>query len=262
MGFLRRVWSSVTDTSSYADIIYQRVGRSLAYLVLLVTLTSAVSAVRGAVAFVAFYRELERQLVAGMPGFSLAGGVLNWEGPEPYVIHSRGGSLIVDTTGATTIEGLGPYWQGILVGRDRLWACQGGEVTVLPYRDVGLDVNRDKVLGWLPYLKPLAVVAGILGYGVTLAAKMLSTTAAAGLVALLAGFRGRPLPFFAAWNLAAHAVTLPLLLTFGRGQLGIGLALGGQLLLYYGLVLTYAYLALRWPTDRPATAPPPPAGVL
>lgn len=263
MGFFRRVWRSITDISFLRyDILFQRAGRSVGYLVLLVTLTFALSAVRGYGEFTALYRQLERDLATEMPGFRLAGGILHWEGPQPHIVQSPQGGFIIDTTGAITPEDLGPFWQGIFLQRDRLWIRQGAQDEVIRYGDLNLEISKEQILGWLPYLRPLAVLVGVIAYGWTVAAKLLSTTFAACLVALLAGAKKQPLRFFAAWNLAAHAVTLPLLATWVGGQLGWRLPFVGQLLVYYGPVLVYAHLVLqRLAAGSDAVLPPPAAGI-
>ncbi len=264
MAFVRRVWRSVAEPASLREILLQPAGRSLVYLVLLVTVTFAVSAARNLVAFSQAYSACRHLLTHHLPEFSLRDGILRVEGPQPYVYAMDETSpttmVIVDSTISPEFEdlegyGLHRYEAFLFLGRDRAWTNYRGTPEALRYADLGLEFDKQLLVRLMPYAWPLAAVFGLAVWVFALAGKVISTAFAACLVSLLARAGRKTPPFFVAWNLAAHAVTAPVLLDFVRSQLGLGLHGTARFVLYYGITLVYAHLALAR-TEETVAVPP------
>ena len=147
--------------------------------------------------------------IAMMPEFRLADGKLTVDGPQPIRIDGAGGVLVViDASGATTINDLSAPHTVILLGPDRVTVRDGSGQRDLRYLDMALPVmTRVEVLEALAWL-PLAILLWNLGAWAFWMVLAVLFTAVSGNLATISS-QGRVHPLMGI-RMAAHAFAIPM----------------------------------------------------
>lgn len=147
--------------------------------------------------------------IATMPEFRLEDGRLTVDGPQPIRIEGAGGVVVVvDASGATTINDVAEPGSVIFLGPDRMIVRDGTGQRDLRYVDMALPVmTRVEVLEALAWL-PIAILLWNLGAWVFWMVLAVLFTAVSGNLATISS-RGRVHPLMGI-RMAAHAFAIPM----------------------------------------------------
>jgi len=253
----RDVVDSVVRPARYAEFARRSGGRALVYLLLIALPLAVIGAVRVAHG-INFATDSVAQTVAGLPDFRLTHDGLEFDGPEPYRITTPDGEEIglIDTTGQTTDTVMAGRSAFILVLSDRMVVKTGNQVQTLFFADAvppGGTATRAGLVMFLNRLAGLGTTAAVFSTTFSLLAKTVAALLLT-LVVLIAGrAKNRRIEFTPAWNIACHALTLPLLLGFLRVLVGMNVRAFG--LLYWGAALVYCLSAVGYLPPGSAQGP-------
>jgi hypothetical protein len=239
VSFLKQVAYSLWKPASYAEFTRRGGRRALLYLLLIALPLAVTGAVRTGLTVRWACDSVARSLADG-PSFEVRNGLLEFGAPQPYALVVDGTELgLVDTTGLTGEAYLDGRPGGLLFLRDRVIVQNGGRRQEMPYATLGANqpLTRETMAATLLRFTGLAWPLGLIWILFSLAAKFIAALVLSLLAwAVLAG-RGRAGGFTEAWVIAAHALTLPLLLGFARVLSGADIAAFG--LLYWGAAAVY-----------------------
>ena len=245
--FLHDAATSVFRPSDYAGFARRPVSRGVVYLLLLALPLALLGAFRlgGAVTQVT---GVLIEAAAKSPDFRIVNGLLEFDGPQPYYLVSEGQVIgVVDTSGATTRAELAGRHHYILILRDRIIVRNGPETRELAFADLsslgpqGEILSRDLVVTWLETLSGLGVFLGGLWLVFSVAAKFVAAFLLALVALLIASGRRRTATLDNTWNIACHALTLPLIVGFIRVLVQADIRAFG--LFYWGAALVYCAAA-------------------
>jgi hypothetical protein len=258
---LRDVAYSIWKPATYAEFVKRGGRRAFVYLLVIALPLAITGAVRSGSA-VHWACESASRAVAGGPDFRIVNGLLEFEGPEPYTLTVEGVEIgRVDTTGVTDESYLESGKSGVLFLRDRAVVQNGFRRQEMPYAALGGSepLTRAGLVGTVLRFGGLAWPIALLWLIGSVAGKLLAALVLSlGALAILSA-RGRAGGWAAAWVVAAHALTLPLLLGFVRVLSGASIAAFG--LLYWGAAIVYCVagtssLPPLAPKDQSAAGPP------
>lgn len=245
MRIFEEMAASVFRPAAYAEFARRKGGRALAYLVLIalpLALTGAIRLGAGA----SQIADIAARSVAGGPDFHVTGGVLEFDAPQPYLLSIDGQDIgLVDTTGATDASYLTGRDSFVLFLRDRMILKNGLQRQEMVYADLGpgeTSFSRTGISGFLTALGGWSWPIGAIWLLGSVGSKMVAALALALFALVVLSIRNRSGGWAAAWNVACHALTLPLLLGFVRVLAGANIRMFG--LLYWGAAVIYAVAGL------------------
>lgn len=236
MGFFQQVIASFTNFDSYKVVAFQRSGRTLKYFFLLFTLVFILGSIRIAYDMTASFSEALNTVKENLPEFSLKNGELNVEGPQPIILGGENNTaLVIDTTGKTNETILDNYNEGVFISKHELFTKQNYQVKKINFSAFKtVTLNKEKLVQWLPVLKWLIIILGLIGYLFSLVWALMTTA----LLAMLGTFMVKQavrskINFSKLWNIAVYAMTLPWILEMVKN------------LIYPGLPI---FFAIKWGT--------------
>lgn len=229
---------------------YGRLGRDQAggfgYVAILLLIVMAISATIATVQNSRTLSLISQELVNG-PDFALRNGEVQFDGPMPYVVKDEMGrtTLIVDTTGQTTVEALqGAPTGAMLVTRDTFYqvqptgAARPTDLTLFP-----MEITRDGVVNLLVNIPKLTPVLYLLMYFFQLACKALDAVVLGGIAMLYGSLAGRKLSFDLGFKLGAYAMSLPIIIQWIWP--GFTAASRTGFPIWWGLAILYLIMGLR-----------------
>ncbi len=241
MSILEEIAGSVFRPAAYVQFARMKGGRALAYLLLIALPLALTGAIRLGVG-VSRIADAAARAVAGGPNFHVTGGVLEFDAPQPYYLNVEGQEIgLVDTTGATDASYLTGRDSFILFLRDRVILKNGLRRQEMFYADLGpgeTGFSRTGISGLLTRMGGWCWFIGAIWLLGSVASKMVAALVLTLFTLVIVSARSRSGGWTASWNVACHALTLPLLLGFVRVLAGVDIRFFG--LLYWGAAVIYA----------------------
>ncbi len=253
---------SIFRPAAYADFARRKGGRALLYLILIALPLALTGAGRLGVALYSM-ADQAAQAIAGAPDFRIVDGRFEFDAPQPYVLMADGQELgVIDTTGATDDSYLGGRESGILILADRIIVKNGAQEQQTRFADLAPltgDLDRAGLSAFLGSLGGWAWPLGILWVIGSIGCKLLAALVVGLFALILISARSRAGGWTAAWNIACHALTLSLLLSFVKVLAMAEIRLFG--LVYWGAAAVYAVAGTSvLPRLAVGQAAVPPAG--
>lgn len=244
MGFFRSVVSSITNFPAYGGFARESTGRALKYFFLIFTLVFIGYAIKLTPVITGFVDKLGQEVESNVPDFRIINGELEFKEKMPFIIKGDNNFiLIIDTTGELNPAALDKYNNGVFVEKTKavIKDEQQGTNTINFTAFKGMEISRDALLKILPLMKKFIpiIIVGLYIFG--LLSKMITLLVLA--VIGLAMRSGADIRFGHTWNIACHALTLPLLLDLVK-SVAVPM-LPGFFLVYFGIAIFYMYKGVQ-----------------
>ncbi|KNZ68576.1 hypothetical protein Tfer_2828 [Thermincola ferriacetica] len=246
MGFIEQFKGSIIDWTFYREVAFQKTSKTIKYLLVLFSILFIITGIKSAIGLNSDLQQFISDFKKKVPDFKLADGEFRFNAKQPYYLEGENNSvLVVDTTGATREDVLDKYSDGVFITKTKIYLKQQYQVRQINLKDYKeITLTKDKVLAFLPSLKWLIIIIGIVGYIVSLVGKLLSGVFLAMIGMFVNNAQKGPLQFGQAWNVGIYALTLPLLLE------ALVKLVYPQFpyffLIYYAIAIFYVVKAVHW----------------
>lgn len=115
MGFRHKLAYSFFDLTAYKEFLRQGLGKSIFYIFLVTIIFSTIVNIVTLSSFNSDISKVQAKFINEAPNFTLENGVLSIDSTQPIYYKHDGQTLIVDTSGATTLSALSPYNNGVYI---------------------------------------------------------------------------------------------------------------------------------------------------
>ncbi len=243
VSFFKKLYYSFTKFDKYPRMIKEGTGRAFIYLLLFSLIFGSISGIITATKLNNGINTFISKVETELPDFTLSNGVLHVEGKMPIILNEENEDLfIIDTSGVTTPDILVNEPAGILVLKDEVIVKQNAfQIQTYRFSDIGLDLNKDVVLQWLPILKWLGVIVGALVLIFFMIGKLFSALILSLIGLIISAVRSLRLTFGNLYSIAIYSLTLPVILHILLAIFDINL----RWYLYYGIAIIIAILAIN-----------------
>ncbi|KMM37810.1 DUF1189 domain-containing protein [Guptibacillus hwajinpoensis] len=247
MNVFKQLYYSLYSPKMMARFRFQKLGKPILYVFLLMLLTSVPVGIITAVSFTNAYDELKTYMNE-VPEFTLEDGKLTSEQSEPLIRNRDGQTFIFDSTGETKPDDALEYDAVIAFLEDRIVVNDGGTSQEFDYsnfstmtltkQDVSeLSQNLDSLL---PIFIPLLI---FVVYLFQTGLKFIGITVLATIGLLLRSISKRKVSYKQLWVLSVYAVTIPTVFFAIMATLKTSVPLG--FLLYWFIAIMLLYLTIK-----------------
>ena len=249
MNLFEQFGNSLWNFRSYRSLSQTKGGKSFLYIFLLFLLVYLIGSIFIGAQMNIFVDYLQSAMAENVPDFRLTNGSFSFEGEMPYRIEDEGFVMVIDTTGQTTVENFENTMNGILITKDEIVTFNMGKQDVTPFSMMGpLEISKGQIVQFLPSLKALVVILLAVWYLFAFAGKLFGILILTLIAMIATSIFQQRLTFLNQWNIAIYASTLPILIKLINTLLG-GPLTGFLFFIYWGLAITYVFLAIYHISD-------------
>lgn len=246
MSFINKFRDATIGFSGYARLLRDRTG-GFGYVALLLAIVLAASAVINTVKFSREMAVAKQELAAG-PDFGFRNGEVYFDGPMPYTMGDETTTIIIDTTGQTTVDAIRQAGSNsMLVTKDKLYQVKGfGQIQETDLSPMaGFDLSKENVLSFMDGMVYFIPIGYLFIYVFQLGFKALDAVILA-LVALLYGsIAKREVPFALGFKTGLYAMTLSIVLQWIPIIPGFSTLNRYGFLTWWGLAILFTIMGLR-----------------
>lgn len=251
--FFKKMFYSITKFEYYPSIVKEGLGRAFLYLVIISLIFGLIEGISIGYTINKGVASFTEEVEKGLPDFTLENGQLEVQGKMPMVLDENDESIfIIDVSGQTTPDILDNYNEGILILKDKVIQKRNFvETRVYRFGDYkDFTITKDKIMGWLPILKGIGIIIGILTFLFFIIRKMFSALILAVIGLIISSIQKVKLSFGQLYSIGIYVLTLPIILdTF------ISLStINFPWYLYYGLAIIYMWLSIKMFNNTPTVA--------
>ncbi|WP_377888475.1 DUF1189 domain-containing protein [Alkalihalobacillus sp. R86527] len=247
MNIFKQLFYSLYSPKMMARFRFQKLGKPILYVFLLMLLASVPVGILTTVTFTNAYDELKSH-IKDVPNFELVDGKLSADQNKPFIKSENGDTFLFDTTGATKPDDVDKYQSVTAFLGDRLMIKDAGTVQEFNYSNfstmsftkqevIELSENLDDLL---PIFIPLVIfVVYLLQTGL----KFIGVTVLATIGLLLKNITKRKVSYKQLWVLSAYSVTIPTMFFAIMGLLRTQVPFG--FLLYWLVAIMLLFMVLK-----------------
>ncbi|WP_347549591.1 DUF1189 domain-containing protein [Pseudalkalibacillus hwajinpoensis] len=247
MNIFKQLFYSLFSPKMMARFRFQKLGKPILYVFLLMFLTSVPVGIITAISFTNAYDELKTYMTE-VPDFTLQDGTLTSDQDKPLVREEGEGTFIFDATGETKPDDVEAYDSVIAFLEDRIIINENGARQEFDYSNFStmtftkhdvmeLSKNLDSLL---PIFIPLLIfVVYLLQTGL----KFIGITVLATIGLLLRSMTKRKVSYKQLWVLSVYAVTIPTIFFAIMALIRTTVPFG--FLVYWFVAITLLYLTLK-----------------
>ncbi len=247
LNVFKQLYYSLYSPKMMARFRFQKLGKPILYVFLLMILTSVPVGIITAVSFTNAYNEL-KMYMTDVPEFTLEDGTLNSNQSTPLVRKEDGNTFIFDATGETKPDDVDTYDSAIAFLEDRIIVKDAGASQEFDYSNfssmtftkkdvIDLSENLDNLL---PIFIPLLI---FVVYLFQTGLKFIGITVLATIGLLVRSMTRRKVSYKQLWILSVYAVTIPTLFFAIMALLKTTVPFG--FLLYWFIAVMLLYLTIK-----------------
>ncbi|WP_270179295.1 DUF1189 domain-containing protein [Alkalihalobacillus sp. CinArs1] len=247
MNIFKQLFYSLYSPKMMARFRFQKLGKPILYVFLLMLLASVPVGILTTVTFTNAYDELKSH-ISDVPEFKLVDGTLSADQDEPYITKEDGETFIFDATGETKPDDVEGYQTVIAFLGDRIMIKDSGTLQEFDYSNFStMSFTKSDVIelsqtldDLLPIFIPLVIfVVYLLQTGL----KFIGVTVLATIGLTLKNMTKRRVSYKQLWILSAYSVTIPTLfftiMSLLRTQVPFGF------LVYWFVAILLLYMVLK-----------------
>ncbi len=226
---------------------FQKLGKPILYVFLLMLLSSVPIGIITAVSFTNAYEDLKTHM-GDLPEFTLEDGTLKSDQTEPLIKKEDGNTFIFDATDEIKPDDVNSYESAIAFLKDRIIVMDSGSRQEFNYSNFSSmtftkqDVNEltQNLDSLLPIFIPLLI---FVVYLFQTGLKFIGITVLATIGLLLKSLAGRKASYKQLWVLSVYAVTIPTLFFTIMALVKTTVPFG--FLLYWFVAIMLLYLTIK-----------------
>ena len=247
MNVFKQMYYSLFSPKMMARFRFQKLGKPILYVFLLMLLSSVPIGIITAVSFTNAYEDLKTHM-EDLPEFTLEDGTLKSDQSEPLIKKEDGNTFIFDATDEIKPDDVDSYESAIAFLKDRIIVMDSGTSQEFNYsnfssmtftkQDVSeLTQNLDNLL---PIFIPLLI---FVVYLFQTGLKFIGITVLATIGLLLKSLAGRKASYKQLWVLSVYSVTIPTLFFTIMALVKTTVPFG--FLLYWFVAIMLLYLTIK-----------------
>ncbi|MCA0992941.1 DUF1189 domain-containing protein [Pseudalkalibacillus hwajinpoensis] len=247
MNVFKQLYYSLFSPKMMARFRFQKLGKPILYVFLLMLLSSVPIGIMTAVSFTNAYEDLKTHM-GDLPEFTLEDGILKSDQSEPLIKKEDGNTFIFDATDKMKPDDVDSYESAIAFLKDRIIVMDSGTRQEFNYsnfssmtftkQDVSeLTKNLDNLL---PIFIPLLI---FVVYLFQTGLKFIGITVLATIGLLLKSLAGRKVSYKQLWVLSVYSVTIPTLFFTIMALVRTTVPFG--FLLYWFVAIMLLYLTIK-----------------
>jgi len=247
LNVFKQMYYSLFSPKMMARFRFQKLGKPILYVFLLMLLSSVPIGIITAVSFTNAYEDLKTHM-EDLPEFTLEDGTLKSDQSEPLIKKEDGNTFIFDATDEIKPDDVDSYESAIAFLKDRIIVMDSGTSQEFNYsnfssmtftkQDVSeLTQNLDNLL---PIFIPLLI---FVVYLFQTGLKFIGITVLATIGLLLKSLAGRKASYKQLWVLSVYSVTIPTLFFTIMALVKTTVPFG--FLLYWFVAIMLLYLTIK-----------------
>ncbi|MBF0709295.1 DUF1189 domain-containing protein [Alkalihalobacillus hwajinpoensis] len=247
MNVFKQLYYSLFSPKMMARFRFQKLGKPILYVFLLMFLSSVPVGIMTALSFTNAYEDLKTHM-SDLPEFTLEDGSLTSEQSEPLIRQNDENTFIFDATDQTKPDDVDQYDSVIAFLKDRVIVVDSGARQEFNYSNFSSmtftkqDVNElsNNLDNLLPIFIPLLI---FVIYLFQTGLKFIGVTVLATIGLLLRSITGRKASYKQLWVLSVYSVTIPTLFFAIMALIKTAVPLG--FLLYWIVAIMLLYLTIK-----------------
>ncbi|WP_165996712.1 DUF1189 domain-containing protein [Bacillus sp. Cs-700] len=247
MNVFKQLYYSLFSPKMMARFRFQKLGKPILYVFLLMLLSSVPIGIITAVSFTNAYEDLKTHM-GDLPEFTLEDGTLKSDQTEPLIKKEDGNTFIFDATDEIKPDDVNSYESAIAFLKDRIIVMDSGSRQEFNYSNFSSmtftkqDVNEltQNLDSLLPIFIPLLI---FVVYLFQTGLKFIGITVLATIGLLLKSLAGRKASYKQLWVLSVYAVTIPTLFFTIMALVKTTVPFG--FLLYWFVAIMLLYLTIK-----------------
>lgn len=242
--FYKKFIISIAKIDQYPKLVKEGLGRAFLYLLLFTLIFGTIQGFLVGSEVYQGMKVLVDEFEKGVPDFFLIDGKLRIDEEMPIVLEETPDALyIIDLNGEVDPEILDDYLTGALILEDRvIFKKSTFETTVYDFQDFqGLELSKEDVSNFLPLLKSLGPIVGVLTFIVFFVGKAISGLFLSLVGLIIAAIKKTKLSFGALYSIGIYSLTLTAIFDVLFPQI---FKANFPWFFYYLIAIVYVWLAI------------------
>lgn len=244
IGFFKRIYYSIAGFDNYRHLIFQKVGKSIVYLLLLSFLLSLIGLIQPMIMFNKVINEVLVEFDKSIPDFTLQNGKLEVKGEMPIITGDGASTIIIDTSGNTDESILEKYDSAILITSDKMIQKSFANSRITDFAMLnGLKLDKNNIKNMLPIIKGISIFIFILLPPFIIAGRFISAFFVSIPGMIFNSVKNLNLRYSDIFSISAHSLTIPLILGLILDLVGVSFLLSTAV--FYTISIVYIFGALN-----------------
>lgn len=249
MNIFKQFWISLYSPKDIAKFRFQKIGKTILYVFLLVFLSSLPTIVFTSTGINNGVKSFQEALQNELPDFEIKEGTLYTDSSELFIYQANNFSIYLDSTGTLTTEDvLNKESNAFLLLPSEFVIITSGTAQAQPYSMFeNFTLSNTDILNFLDNTKGLLnifiIIFAIIMYIFTAGIQFIEISFLALIVLLFGNITGRKIQYRHYWRLITYCLTLPIV--FFTLMNFIQVQVIGGIYVKWGTALVMFYLALK-----------------
>jgi len=212
IGYLKRIWLSVTDRNIGQTVISESLGVALKYFLVLILLVGVITMAVNSYSLYFDMKEAAQIVQRVAPDFRLENGTFICQGKMPIVKTYDGFVLFIDTTGKTSANVLDKYDQAAFIFSTKMISKKGLlDYSTLNFKDLTwLNFTKQDMIRFIRlWVTPIVFILGLIFFGVV---QLMNLFLVSLIGLIVSAFMKFKLSFANIFKLSIYAITLSIVM--------------------------------------------------